>query len=92
MRDKILIYSVGNEGGNLRNDLLKFDKLVEKNRLKTFEHAYKYYPSEDHMTEPIPAYYDALRFVRIGHSIKQSDIIALWCSPVKVEAGKRKRI
>jgi hypothetical protein len=63
MRDKKLFYGVGNEGGNFLNDLLKFDKLVEQNRLKTFEHAYKYYPSEDNMTEPIPTYYDALRFV-----------------------------
>jgi predicted alpha/beta superfamily hydrolase len=63
MRDKKLFYSVGNEDGTFRDDLLKFDKLVKQNSLKTFEHAYKYYPSEDHMTEPIPAYYDALRFV-----------------------------
>jgi hypothetical protein len=63
MRDKKIFYSVGNEGGNFRNDLLKFDKLVKQNSLKTFEHEYKYYPYEDHMTEPIPAYYDALRFV-----------------------------
>ncbi|GEO11860.1 hypothetical protein SAE01_43560 [Segetibacter aerophilus] len=63
MKEKKLFYSVGNEDGNFRNDLLKFDKLVKQNSLKTFEHEYKYYPSEDHMTEPIPAYYDALRFV-----------------------------
>jgi hypothetical protein len=63
MRNKKIFYSVGNEDGNFRNDLLKFDKLVEQNSLKTFEHEYKYYPNEDHMTEPIPAYYDALRFV-----------------------------
>jgi predicted alpha/beta superfamily hydrolase len=63
MRDKKFFYSVGNEGGNFRNDLLKFDTLIKQKSLKTFEHEYKYYPSEDHMTEPIPAYYDALRFV-----------------------------
>jgi predicted alpha/beta superfamily hydrolase len=63
MRDKKFFYSVGNEGGNFRNDLLKFDTLVKQKSLKIFEHEYKYYPSEDHMTEPIPAYYDALRFV-----------------------------
>ncbi|MEZ0607405.1 alpha/beta hydrolase [Fibrella sp. WM1] len=63
MRDKKLFYSVGNEDGTFRNDLLRFNKLVKQNRLKTFEHKYKYYPYEDHMTEPIPAYYDAIRFV-----------------------------
>lgn len=63
MRDKKFFYSVGNEDGTFRDDLLKFDKLVKQNSVKTFTHVYKYYPSEDHMTEPIPAYYDALRFV-----------------------------
>jgi predicted alpha/beta superfamily hydrolase len=61
--DKKLFYSVGNEGGNFRNDLIKFDKLVKQNGFKQLQHEYKYYPSENHMTEPIPAYYDALRFV-----------------------------
>ncbi|WP_041257871.1 alpha/beta hydrolase [Fibrella aestuarina] len=63
MRDKKFFYSVGNEDGHFRNDLLILDKLVKQSRLKTFEHKYKYYPYEDHMTEPIPAYYDAIRFV-----------------------------
>jgi predicted alpha/beta superfamily hydrolase len=63
MKNKYFFYSVGNEDGTFRNDLLKFDKLVQRDSLKTFEHEYKYYPYEDHMTEPIPAYYDALRFV-----------------------------
>jgi len=63
MTNKKLFYSVGNEDGTFRNDLLKFDKLVTQNNSKTFKHQYKYYPNEDHMTEPIPAYYDVLRFV-----------------------------
>lgn len=63
MRDKKMFYSVGNEDGTFRDDLLKFDKLVKQNKLKTVKHEYKYYPAEDHMTELIPAYYDALRFV-----------------------------
>jgi predicted alpha/beta superfamily hydrolase len=63
MGNKKLFYSVGNEGGTFRDDLLKFDKLFKQDSLKTFKHEYKYYPHEDHMTEPIPAYYDALRFV-----------------------------
>jgi predicted alpha/beta superfamily hydrolase len=63
MRDKKIFYSVGNEDGTFRDDLLKFHELVNQNSLKTFKHEYKYYPAEDHMTEPIPAYYDALRFL-----------------------------
>jgi len=63
LTDKKFFYSNGNEDGSFRDDLLRFDKLVTRDSLKTFEHEYKYYPSEDHMTEPIPAYYDALRFI-----------------------------
>ena len=63
MRNKYFFYSVGNEDGTFRSDLLKFDKLVQRDSLKIFKHEYKFYPYEDHMTEPIPAYYDALRFV-----------------------------
>ena len=63
LREKTLFFSAGNEDGSFQDDLLKFGKLVEKDSMKTFRHQYKYYPAEDHMTEPIPAYYDALRFV-----------------------------
>lgn len=63
INSKKLFYSVGNEEDSFRNDILSFNKLVKQTSLKTFEHEYKYYPSEDHMTEPIPAYYDALKFV-----------------------------
>jgi predicted alpha/beta superfamily hydrolase len=63
LKGKKMFYSVGNEDGNFRNDVLEFDKLLQHDSLKVFEHEYKYYPSEDHMTEPIPAYYDALRFI-----------------------------
>ena len=63
MTNKKIFYSVGNEDGTFRNDVLKFDKLVKQGKSKKFEHEYKYYPYEDHMTEPIPAYYDAIRFV-----------------------------
>lgn len=63
MRGKKIFYSVGNEDGSFRDDVVKFDNLFKQDSLKTCEHVYKYYPAEDHMTEPIPAYYDALRFV-----------------------------
>jgi predicted alpha/beta superfamily hydrolase len=63
MANKKLFYSTGNEGGSFKPDLLAFDKLITQDSLKNFEHLYKYYPNESHMTEPIPAYYDALRFI-----------------------------
>jgi hypothetical protein len=63
MANKKLFYSTGNEGGSFKPDLLAFDNLITQDSLKNFEHLYKYYPNESHMTEPIPAYYDALRFI-----------------------------
>lgn len=63
MTNKNFFYSCGNEDGTFQSDILEFDKLIKQDSLKTFGHEYKYYPHEDHMTEPIPAYYDALRFI-----------------------------
>ncbi len=63
MTNKKLFYSCGNEDGTFQSDILEFDKLIKKESLKTLDYQYKYYPEEDHMTEPIHAYYDALRFI-----------------------------
>lgn len=59
--NKKIFYSCGNEGGHFRSDIMRFDKLVKQYGLKKSK--YKFYPNEDHMTEPVPAYYDALRFI-----------------------------
>lgn len=60
---KKLFYSVGNEDGSFRRDVLRFDHLIKKTRWKDFQHRYQAYPAESHMSEPVPAYYDALRFI-----------------------------
>ena len=61
--DKKIFYSVGNEEGSFREDVLKFNKLVTADSSGKLEHEYKEYPFDSHMTEPVPAYYDALRFI-----------------------------
>ncbi|MGL4632026.1 MAG: alpha/beta hydrolase [Leadbetterella sp.] len=64
--NKQLFYSDGNEGGPnsfFHKDLLKFDALISRKKLNGLRHTYKHYPSETHMTEPIVAYFDALRFI-----------------------------
>lgn len=61
--DKKIFYSNGNEGGSFHSDLMKFDTLITTSALKGFKYKYKYYPDETHMTEPIVAYYDGLRFI-----------------------------
>lgn len=64
--NKTLFYSDGNEGGRnsfFHKDLLKLDSILVKKKLKRLDYRYKHYPTETHMTEPVVAYYDALRFI-----------------------------
>ncbi len=64
--NKKLFYSDGNEGGPnsfFHKDLLKFNSIIAKKKLKRLDYLYKHYPTETHMTEPIIAYFDALRFI-----------------------------
>ena len=65
--NKILFYSDASEGikdsSSYHTNLLKFDTLLINKALKGLDYKYKYYPTETHMTEPIVAYYDALRFI-----------------------------
>ncbi|CAN5403182.1 hypothetical protein BH11BAC3_BH11BAC3_07690 [soil metagenome] len=64
--NKMLFYSDGNEGGSssfFHLDLLTFDSLITSKNLIGLSYMYKHYPTETHMTEPIVAYFDALRFI-----------------------------
>ncbi|SEJ86306.1 hypothetical protein SAMN05216327_1313 [Dyadobacter sp. SG02] len=64
--NKVFFYSDGNEGGRnsfFHKDLLKLDATIAKKKLKGFDYLYKHYATETHMTEPVAAYFDALRFI-----------------------------
>jgi predicted alpha/beta superfamily hydrolase len=64
--NKKLFYSNGNEGGNnsfFHKGLLKFDSIIKEKKIVGLNSSYKYYPNETHMTVPIIAYLDALKFV-----------------------------
>jgi predicted alpha/beta superfamily hydrolase len=64
--NKILFFSDGNEGGKnsfFHKNLLELHSTITKKKLKKLDYKYKHYPTETHMTEPIVAYYDALRFI-----------------------------
>ncbi|MEO6550071.1 MAG: alpha/beta hydrolase-fold protein [Ferruginibacter sp.] len=64
--NKMFFYSDGNEGGDssfFHLDLLTFDSLISNKNLIGLNYMYKHYPTETHMTEPIVAYFDALRFI-----------------------------
>jgi hypothetical protein len=64
--NKMFFYSDGNEGGRnsfFHKNLLKLDATLAKKKLKGLDYRYKHYPTETHMTEPVVAYFDALRFI-----------------------------
>jgi predicted alpha/beta superfamily hydrolase len=64
--NKKLFYCNGNEGGNnsfFHKGLLKFNSLIAGKKIVGLDYKYKYYPNEMHMTVPIVAYLDALRFI-----------------------------
>jgi predicted alpha/beta superfamily hydrolase len=64
--NKKLFYCDGNEGGAdsfFHHDLLKFDSIIKQKKITQLDYKYQYYPNEMHMTVPIVAYLDALRFI-----------------------------
>jgi predicted alpha/beta superfamily hydrolase len=64
--NKKLFYCNGNEGGRnsfFHKGLLKFDSIIANKKIVDLDYKYKYYRNEMHMTVPIIAYLDALRFI-----------------------------
>jgi predicted alpha/beta superfamily hydrolase len=64
--NKKLFYCNGNEGGSnsfFHKGLLKFDSAISGKKIVGLDYKYMYYPNEMHMTVPIVAYVDALRFI-----------------------------
>jgi predicted alpha/beta superfamily hydrolase len=64
--NKMFFFSDGNEGGPnsfFHKSLVNLNATLAKKKLKNFGYLYKYYPTETHMTEPVVAYFDALRFI-----------------------------
>ncbi|MCW3465119.1 alpha/beta hydrolase [Chitinophaga nivalis] len=66
--NKMIFYSDAYEGlsdgqSTFHNDLVKFDAIITQRKIPGLDHKYVSYPEDTHMTEPIKAYYDALRFI-----------------------------
>lgn len=65
--NKILFCSDGNEGvsdkSTFHSNLLTFDSLINRRALSGLSYKYVYYPEESHMSEPLFAYAEALRFI-----------------------------
>lgn len=87
MMNKIIFYSDANEGGSdkstFHTDLLKFDSIITENKITGLDHKYVYYPEDIHMTEPIKAYYDALRFIYRLWDLPEMDPKSLNAAVVK---------
>ena len=64
---KLLFYSDASEGvtdkSTFHTNLLKFDSLIAEKQIIGLVLKYLNYPDDIHMTEPVKAYYDALRFI-----------------------------
>jgi predicted alpha/beta superfamily hydrolase len=75
--NKILFYSVASEGvadkSSFQANVLTFDSLLAKRQIVGLDHKYVYYPEDIHMTEPITAYYDALRFIYKQWDLPEQD-------------------
>ncbi len=63
---KILFFSDGNEGGRFHKDAVDMDSLLKKIKLQNLKFKYVYYPDESHISEPVKAFYDGLRFIYPG--------------------------
>ena len=85
--NKMIFYSDANEGASdkstFHTNLLKFDSIVTQNKITGLDHKYVYYPEDIHMTEPVKAYYDALRFIYRQWDLPQMDPKSLNASVVK---------
>lgn len=63
---KMLFFSNADEGGKnsfFHKNLLKLNSIIAMKKIKKLDYKYQYYPSETHMTGPVVAYFDALRFI-----------------------------
>ncbi|NSL86172.1 tetratricopeptide repeat protein [Chitinophaga sp. Mgbs1] len=84
--NKIIFYSDADEGMSsppFHTNLLKFDAIITQRKIAGLDHKYAYYPEDTHMTEPIKAYYDALRFIFRQWDLPLTDLKPLNATVVK---------
>jgi predicted alpha/beta superfamily hydrolase len=59
-KKKILFFSDADEGKAFHANQLIFDSLLKK---KSVQHKYIHYPEESHISEPVKAFYDGIRYI-----------------------------
>ena len=61
--NKILFFSDASEGGQFHQNQLTFDSLLKQKNVPRLKYKYTWYPEETHISEPVKAFYDGIRFV-----------------------------
>lgn len=84
--NKMIFYSDADEGmsePSFHTNLLKFDSIINQRKIAGLDHKYANYPEDTHMTEPVKAYYDALRFIFRQWDLPLIDLKSLNAAVVK---------
>ena len=63
MPNRILFFSDANEDAAFHNNQLKLDSLLQKKKITGLNYKRMFYPEETHISEPVKAFYDGIRFV-----------------------------
>lgn len=61
--NRILFFSDANEDAAFHNNQLKLDSLLQKKNISGLKYKRMFYPEETHISEPVKAFYDGIRFV-----------------------------
>jgi predicted alpha/beta superfamily hydrolase len=62
-RNKILYFSDASEGKSFHDNQLALDSILRSKNYAGLKFKRFYYPEESHVSEPVKAFYDALRFI-----------------------------
>jgi predicted alpha/beta superfamily hydrolase len=61
--DRILFFSDANEDSAFHQNQVELLSLLQKKNVKGFKFTHAFYPNETHISEPVKAFYDGIRFV-----------------------------
>lgn len=61
--NKILFFSDANEDAAFHQNQVDLDSLLKKKNIRGLEFTRAFYPAETHISEPVKAFYDGIRFV-----------------------------
>jgi predicted alpha/beta superfamily hydrolase len=62
-KNRMLFFSDANEDSAFHQNQLTFDSLLRQSKTAAFSYKRMFYPEETHISEPVKAFYDGIRFV-----------------------------